>query len=303
MDARKLVLIICLLLCGVFGYGYVSEAADSPGITIDEIIGTWEGTVTTELAEGSLDPESVKSIGYGETTVVFNKPLNGDVVSFRGINYSASGVVLQPDGRVTVKQEFRSNVDPAKPVFAIYSMEGTIERQNGKLLLKCRMEHLQYESPHGGAHRWVTHFTGTKDAPAKPAPAAEKKPETKTPPVAAAPPAATAPVVEAPAVETPGKTGQQSDSAAPKQAESQSDVTQVKEELDREWRKNFMQRDITAEKLLTPENPEAKGDPYGSTIDSATPEPKRDPFGSTMENVDPKKTTILEIMRRPLSNH
>jgi|GEM_PF-3093639 len=299
MAIKKYIFLICCLLIGILAHSNL-PAANSPEITVDEIIGTWKGTVTTELAEGDLDPESVKSIGYGETTVMFTKPLNSDVVAFRGVNYHASGVVLHTDGRVTVKQEFRSNVDPAKPITAIYSMEGTIERQNAKLLLKCRMEHVQYESPHGGAHRWIMHFSGTKDAPAKPAPAAEKKPETQTAPEAATPPASTAPVAEKPATETPGKTGQQFDSAAPKQAEPQPDAARIKEESDREWRKNFMQRDISAEKLLKPENPAAKGEPYGSTMDNAAPQGKgADPFGSTMENVDPKKTTIFEIMRSP----
>lgn len=301
MAIKKHIFLICCLLIGVLAHGNLS-AANTPEITINDIIGTWKGTVTTELAEGDLDPESVKNIGYGETTVMFTKPLNSDVVAFRGVNYHASGAKLQPDGRVTVKQEFRSNTDPAKPVVAVYSMEGTIERQNGKLLIKCRMEHIQYQSPHGGAHRWITHFTGTKDAPAKPAPAAENKPETKTPP------AATTPAKEVPAAETPGKTGQKSDSATPKQpdpsaskqAEPQPDAAQIKEELDREWRKNFMQRDISAGKVLMPENPTTKGDPYGSTMENAVPERKgADPFESIMENVDPKKTSILEIMRRP----
>jgi hypothetical protein len=283
MTIKKIIFSICCLLIGIFAHGNLL-AVNSPEITIDEIIGTWNGTVTTELAEGDLDPGSVKSIGSGDTTVIFTKPINMDVVSFRGVNYHASGAVLHPDGRVTAKQEFRSNADPAKPITAVYSMEGTIERQNGKLLLKCRMEHVQYESPHGGAHRWVMHFIGTKEASA-----VESKPETKTPPEAAAPPAATTPAVS-------------------NQTEPQSDAGRMKEELDREWRKNFMQRDMSAEKLLTPENHAAKGDPYGSTMENATPEgaaPEgkgKDPFGSTMENVDSKKTTIFEIMRKPQGN-
>lgn len=294
MTAKKYIFLIGFLLIGVIVHGNLL-AANTPEVTIDEIIGTWEGTVTTELAEGDLDPESVKSVGYGETTVIFTKPMNSDVVSFRGINYYASGAILYPDGRVTAKQEFTSNVDPAKPVIAVYSMEGTIERQNEKLLLKCRMEHIQYESPHGGAHRWITHFTGTKDTPVKPTPATENKPETKE---TSAP--ATVPATKAPAGETSGKTGQQADTAAPKQAETQPDAPQTKEELDREWRQNFMKRDVSAEILVTPENAEIKGDPYGSTMENAVPQGKgADPFESTMENVDPQKTSIFEIMRRP----
>lgn len=276
MNKKKYLFIIGCLFIGIFAHDNLT-AINSPEVTMDEIIGTWKGTVTTELAEGDLDPESVKNIGYGETTVSFKKPINMDVVTFWGVNYQASGAVLQPDGSVTAKQEFRSNVDPSKPVIETYSMEGTIERQNGKLLIKCRMEHIQYQSPHGGAHRWITHFTGTKDAPTKASPTATD-----------------------PAAKTPGETGKQPDSTAPKQAEEKPDAGRIKEESDREWRKNFMQRDISAEKLLTPENPATKGDPYGSTMDNAAPEGKKtDPFGSTMENVDPKKTTIFEIMRRP----
>lgn len=282
------------------------EAAD---VTEEDLIGQWEARLKINKLELFGTMENQRDAVYREEKVpqaLYFSMKDGNLMLSLG---AVSMPVKLSSGKLsgTYSGEFMfQNIES--------TLEGTVTKSAKGIELTINTKQEMWNNKRTNGSIMSCTYTSTRAVPVAETPvepeeevpaeiqesAVEEETETQT--AAAASFADTDAVVEAPAGETAGKTSQQDESAAPKQTDPQPDAVRTKEELDREWRKNFMQRDISAQKLLTPEEVSTtpKGDPYGSTMESAAPESKgMDPFGSTMENVDPKKTTIFEIMRRP----
>jgi hypothetical protein len=128
-------------------------------LTLDDLVGNWNGTQTIEYVEGDIDPEWAENNRYLETSCRIRS--GADEYSFSGGWTYAGGLVLSPDGSFTATRQYTSNTDGS--IIGTFTVDGTITNNGGRLAMNCRMEDVKYQSAHYNASKLLMTFNGVKE--------------------------------------------------------------------------------------------------------------------------------------------